>query len=74
MFLHGLVQKGPIYGDIKYKRAFLIQPVFSGTEGKITNFKLASRKLTKRQVEAIQTCLSLLLYTPQSGLGYLTPT
>jgi len=25
------------------------------------NYKLASRKLTKRQVEAIQTCLPLLL-------------
>ena len=32
------------------------------------NHKLAFRKLTKRQVEAIQTCLPLLLYTPQSGL------
>jgi len=34
-------------------------------------YKLASRKLTKRQVEAIQTCLPLLLSTPQSGLCYV---
>ena len=35
------------------------------------NYKLASQKLTKRQVEAIQTCLPLLLCTPQSGLLHI---
>jgi hypothetical protein len=36
-------------GNIKYKLAFFSYPVFS------------TRKLTNRQVEAIQTCLPLLL-------------
>ena len=35
------------------------------------NYKLVSRKLTKRQVATIQTCLPLLLQTPQSGLYQL---
>jgi len=35
------------------------------------NYKFAFRKLTKRQVEALQTCLPVLLLTPQSGLCHI---
>ena len=60
--MHGLVQKGPIMGNIKYKLAFLSQPVFSGAKAKLPT---CLPKIDEKAIEAIQTCLPLLLYTPQ---------
>jgi len=51
-------KRGRFMGNIRYKLSFLYQPVFPWYKSMAQkqNYKIASRKLTKRQVEAIQTC------------------